>query len=220
MTPLRRNGGLLAAPEARALDALLPRLPGWVTPDMLSALGLGGAVLAALGFGMAGSGPGWCLLAVAGIGINWFGDSLDGRLARHRGEARPRRGYILDNGIDMLGYLALAIGFAASGLLWPALPFIAVALHFMLVNLAAARLAVTNVLDLSAGPVGTTELRVIFAGCAGMLALAPAAGPVLMGWTVLDLGCWTWVAAMAWGYVSGLVADLRDAAARDAGSRR
>ena len=223
MTPLRRNGGLLAAPEARALDALLPLLPRRITPDMLSVLGLLGAVIAALGFALAAQGPGWCLVAVLGLGINWFGDSLDGRLARHRGVARPRRGYILDNGLDMLGYLALAVGFAWSGLVWPTLPFIAVALHFMLVNLAAARLAVTNVLDLSAGPIGTTELRVIFVGVATLLAVTPpamAAAQVMAGWTTLDLGGWAWVVAMGWGYATALRADLREATARDGGVAR
>ncbi|NGM24070.1 hypothetical protein G3576_28955 [Roseomonas stagni] len=223
MTPLRRNGGLLAAPEARALDALLPILPRWVMPDMLSAIGLVGAVVAALGVALAAEGAAWCLVAVLGLALNWFGDSLDGRLARHRGMARPRRGYILDNGLDMLGYLAMAIGFAVSGLMWPALPFIAVALHFMLVNLAAARLAVTNVLDLSAGPVGTTELRVIFAGVVTLLAVAPpgmAAAPVMAGWTALDLGGWAWVVAMGWGYGAALRADLREATARDGGVAR
>jgi len=217
--PVRRNGGFLAAPEARALDALLPRIPAGVTPDALSALGLLGSALAGLGFALAPRHAAGPALAVLGLALNWLGDGLDGRLARHRGAARPCRGYVLDNGLDMAGYLAVAVGFAASGAMWPALPFVAVAGHFMLVNLAAARLAVTGVLDLSAGAVGTTELRAILAAAAALLALLPdgqLAAPALRGWTALDLACWGWIAAMAVGFLAALRADLRDAGARDA----
>ncbi|WP_426959649.1 CDP-alcohol phosphatidyltransferase family protein [Muricoccus radiodurans] len=221
MTPQRRNGGFLAAPESRALDALLPRLPGWVTPDGLTALGLAGAALAGLGFALAQRHPLFWALAVLGLALNWAGDSLDGRLARHRGANRPCRGYLLDNGLDMPGYLAVAAGFAQSGLLWPALPFLALALHFMLVNLATARLAVTGILDLSAGPVGTTELRAIFAAGSALLALLPPAhlaAPLLDAWTPLDLACWAWIASMIVAYATALRSDIRMGADRDLAS--
>lgn len=223
MTPDRRNTGWLAAPEARALDRLVRLLPPWATPDMLSGLGLGGGLLAGLGFALVLAHPGFWGVAILGLALNWAGDSLDGRLARHRGAARPCRGYLLDNGLDMIGYLAIAAGFAASGLVWPALPFIALALHFMLVNLAAARLAVTGVLDLSAGAIGTTELRAIFAGGAAVLAVVPGsdlAAPSIRlagaGWTVLDLACAAWVLGMAATSIATLRADIRMGAARDA----
>jgi phosphatidylglycerophosphate synthase len=227
MTPIRRNTGFLAAAEARALDRMVLRVPGWVTPDMLSALGLAGALAAGLGFALVLLHPGFWGLAILGIGLNWAGDSLDGRLARLRGTSRPCRGYLLDNGLDMIGFLAVAAGFAASGLLWPALPFLAVALHFMLVNLAAARLAVSGVLDLSAGAIGTTELRAIFAGGAACCAFVPAeslaashawvaVGEWVLRATPLEIGCGVWVVGMAVAVVTTLRADVRMGAERDA----
>jgi archaetidylinositol phosphate synthase len=218
MTHARRNTGLLAGPEARALDALLRRLPGWVTPDMLSTVGVIGAAATALGFAIALAMPGWWLLAILGLWLNWFGDGLDGRLARARGERRISRGYLLDNGLDMLSYFLVAAGFALSGLVWPALPFLALALHFALVNLAAARLAVTGVLDLAAGPVGTTELRAVFGLVALVLATLPPelrVAAVAAGWTALDFACWGWIAAMGVTYALTLRADLRATAEQD-----
>ena len=222
MTPVRRNRGFLAAAEARALDALVPLVPRRITPDMLSALGLAGAVLAGLGFALVLRHPAFWFVAILGLLLNWLGDSLDGRLARHRGAARPCRGYLLDNGLDMLGFLAVAAGFAASGLVAPALAFLALALHFILVNLAAARLAVTGVLDLSAGPVGTTELRAIFAAGAAVLAFFPAEGLASprqwlgVAGTPLDIACVAWVLAMAVTIVRTLRDDLRLGAEHDA----
>lgn len=218
MIPTRRNTGLLAGPEAQALDALMVRLPYWVTPDLLSALGVAGAVAAGLGFGLAGMVPGWWLLAILGLVLNWCGDGLDGRLARARGGKHPCRGYILDNGLDMVGYLAFAVGFACSGLVSPLLPFLALSFHFAIINLATARFAVTGVLDLAAGRIGTTELRAAFAFLALFLAAVPAEmreAPIAWGWTALDLACAGWIAAMAVTYGASLRADLRAAAQRD-----
>ena len=107
MTPIRRNRGLLAAPEQVALNWLVGRLPSWVTPDQLSALGVAGAALAAIGFAFALSSRLFLLLSLAGLAMNWFGDSLDGKLARERGIERKTVGFMLDNGLDMISYLII-----------------------------------------------------------------------------------------------------------------
>ena len=47
--------------------------------------------------------------------LNWFGDSMDGTLARVRGQQRPRYGFYVDHVVDVLGAVAMMVGMACSG---------------------------------------------------------------------------------------------------------
>lgn len=211
MRPVRRNRGLLAAPEAAALDYLTPRLPTWITPDRLSAIGILGAAMAGLGFALCLGHRGWLWLACVGLLVNWFGDSLDGRLARHRAMERPTSGFLLDNGLDTLSYFLFATGYAVSGLVWAPIPFILLALHYMLANLALARLAVTGVFDLSVGPIGTTEVRaglVLLAGVIALLSNEAIRAALLFGFTAFDLLCFGWMLLMVISFVQTLREDV------------
>ncbi len=112
--PHRIQTSLLSSPERRAIDALCPRMPLWVTPDRLTAIGSAGAALAALGY----VGAHWRLeflfVSSLGVAINWFGNSLDGSLARYRKIERPRYGFFLDHSVDALNGLVFAIGLGLS----------------------------------------------------------------------------------------------------------
>src|SRR5262245_32951103 len=88
----REMNGLTAPAERRLLVRLAAAMPPWVTPDHLTALGFAGMLGAGAAYAFAGQHP-LALLAVnLGLVVNWFGDSLDGTLARHRGRLRPRYG--------------------------------------------------------------------------------------------------------------------------------
>jgi archaetidylinositol phosphate synthase len=218
VTPRRVNSGLLAAPEARILDMLVVRIPGWLSPDRLTAIGLFGAALTCLGFALALASWVSLLLVLAGLALNWAGDSLDGRLARHRRIERRVRGFILDNGVDLVAYLLLAVGFALSGLVSLPVPFLLLALYMMLSNLALARLMMTGVHDLALGLVGTTELRVAFAILAVLLFAAPDAFRAivpLVGIIVLDGLSLLWALVMLVYFVLTLRLDLRRATRAD-----
>lgn len=212
MTPIRRNRGLLAAPEQAALKWLVERVPSWMTPDQLSALGVAGAALGAFGFACALSSRSFLLLSVVGLVMNWLGDSLDGKLARERGIERKVAGFMLDNGLDMISYFLLAIGFALSGLLQPVFPFLLLALYMMLSNLALARLVGRGVFDLSMGYIGTTELRVIFLVLALLLSVLSneiVTSSVIVGLACLDLLSAFWAIVMALGFVATLRSDIQ-----------
>lgn len=214
MKPVRRNKGLLARPEAAVLDWLTPRLPAWVTPDRLSAVGVAGSAMAGLGFAFAMDHRGWLLLACAGLLVNWFGDSLDGRLARYRRIERPASGFILDNGLDTLSYFLFATGYAHSGLVWAPIPFILLALYYMLANLALARFATTGIFDLSVGAIGTTEIRaglVILAGVIALMSNEAIRHPLLSGFAVFDLLCFAWMLLMIVSFLLTLREDVRGA---------
>ena len=106
---MREKKFLLAEPEARALDAIAKRLPRWIKPDHLTALG----VLAALGIAAAyvlSNGDELWLWAASGLlVVHWLGDSLDGTLARFRKSERPRYGYYLDHLVDAFATAAKAL---------------------------------------------------------------------------------------------------------------
>jgi len=75
--PARIQTSLLAPRERKLLDVLCQRLPDWVTPDLLTAIGVFGAVVAAAGYAASNLNPGVLFLAGVGLIVNWFGVSLD-----------------------------------------------------------------------------------------------------------------------------------------------
>lgn len=110
MMPRRELNFLLANPERRLLVAITRRLPGWVTSDQLTLAGAVGAVGTAVGYAASTSGTGWLWFANAMLVLLWFGDSLDGTLARTRKAERPRYGHYLDHLVDALATAIVGIG--------------------------------------------------------------------------------------------------------------
>lgn len=113
----RRQESLLAASEKKALIWIAKRLPPWINSDHLTILGALGMVLTGVSYTAARWNRYAVLLATIALFINWFGDSLDGTLARVRNHLRPRYGFYLDHVIDSLGTTILFAGLAASGLM-------------------------------------------------------------------------------------------------------
>src|SRR6202050_4356705 len=114
------NHPLTAAPEKRILHWMAERAPRWVTSDQLTVLGLAAQMSAGAGYALARFDRRALLLAVVCIALNWLGDSLDGTLARGRGEQRPRYGFYVDHMVDLFGAIALIGGLGCSGFVhWP-----------------------------------------------------------------------------------------------------
>src|SRR5262245_32222462 len=109
-TRLMRN--VLAGPERRVLVWIAGRLPAQVTSDHLTALALVSMVMAGASYAAAGWHRGALASAVFWLAVNWFGDSLDGTVARVRKQERPRYGFYVDHAIDCLGAVALLAGLA------------------------------------------------------------------------------------------------------------
>lgn len=112
--PVRIQQNLTARAERRLLDWLCARLPLWVTPDRLTTLGFAGALLVAGGFALSNFGRDWLWLALIGFVLNWFGDSLDGSIARFRKIERPDYGYFIDHSLDALANTLLVLGLGLS----------------------------------------------------------------------------------------------------------
>src|SRR4029077_15280045 len=163
MTHMREHRSLLARAEKQLLIAIARRLPPWISSDQLTLLGLVSMPAAGLAFAALQSSPWSAALFALALAANWFGDSLDGTLARVRQQPRPNYGYYVDHVIDLAGSAALMGGMAASGLLPPSIA-IAMLASYLLVS-AETFLAThaVGVFRLSFAGMGPTELRILLA---------------------------------------------------------
>jgi archaetidylinositol phosphate synthase len=105
---------LLAEPERRLLRAIAARLPPWMTSDGLTVLGMVGALGTGVAYALSTLSAPWLWAASALLVVNWFGDSLDGTLARVRRAERPRYGYYLDHVVDAFSTAAIGAGIGLS----------------------------------------------------------------------------------------------------------
>ncbi len=172
-THVRVNRSLLAVAERRVLVWLALRLPARIHSDHLTALSVVGTALASAAFALARVFP-LALVGVAvGLAVNWFGDSLDGTLARLRRQERPRYGFYVDHVLDVVGAAVLMGGMAVSGYMTP-LVALGVLVAYLLVS-AEVFLATAAGGDfrLSFVRIGPTELRLLISAGAPALLLWP-----------------------------------------------
>lgn len=153
---------LVTRAERVVLDWVCARLPRWVTPDKLTLL----AILAAVGIGLcyafSGSEPALLWVAIGLFAVHWFGDSLDGSIARHRSMERPNYGFFIDHSSDMLAGLLILGGLGLSPYVRIEVALLTLAGYY-LVSIHTFLLAkVTGEFHLSHGGMGPTEIRIAF----------------------------------------------------------
>lgn len=189
-THVRQHNSVLAAAEKRALLWLARRLPRWIHSDHLSALGLAAMAGAGAAFWLAGSDPvAGAALVVLCLLLNWFGDSLDGTVARVRGQERPRYGYYLDHVIDLAGTALLFAGLAASGYMSPVMAVLVAAAYFLVSAETYLATHARGVFTMAFLGVGPTELRILLAAGAVAVIATPVVSPFGLGPIKLwDLG--------------------------------
>jgi len=109
----REPNFLLARFERRFLPWGAGRLPRWVLPDDLTALGVLAAFGVCAAYQLSNQGRGWLWVASGLLVVQWIGDSLDGTLARVRQIQRPKYGYYLDHIVDAIATAAIGLGIVA-----------------------------------------------------------------------------------------------------------
>jgi archaetidylinositol phosphate synthase len=166
---VRINNGVLAAAEKRALIRIAHRLPRWVNSDHLTLLALLAMAGAGVSFWAASLWPPALYLVVACLALNWFGDSLDGTLARVRRHERPRYGFYVDHVLDVVGITLLVSGIALSGFMSPVVALSLLVAYLLVSAEVFLATAVNGQFRMSFLSVGPTELRIILA--AGTLLL-------------------------------------------------
>lgn len=157
----RVQQNLVARAERVVLNWICARLPEWVRPDMLTAVGMVGALMVLAGYAASHLDSGWLWLAVAGYVVNWFGDSTDGSLARFRKIERPRYGYFLDHSCDAIATALIVAGIGLSPYVHLDVALVALAGYLMMSIHAFLSVKVSGELRLSYMAAGPTELRLI-----------------------------------------------------------
>jgi archaetidylinositol phosphate synthase len=187
-TAKRINQSLTASIEKRALQWMAERAPKWLTSDQLTLLGLFAQIGAGVSYALSRYNSYGLLGAILCIILNWFGDSLDGTLARVRSQQRPRYGFYVDHMVDVFGAIALMCGLGLSGFMhWPT----AIAILIAFLILASESYLATYTLScfqLSQGVFGPTEIRIFL--ILGTLVLLHSPTATLFGHKMLlfDLG--------------------------------
>jgi len=156
----RVQENILARRERDFLNWLCLHMPRAVTPDRLTGVGAGGAALAFAGYVASRLHPAFFWLATLGIVTHWFGDSLDGSLARYRQIDRPRYGYFLDHSVDALCNLTIMTGAGLSAYIRLDVALFALLGYFMLCMYVFLYNHVSQRFQLSFLALGPTELRV------------------------------------------------------------
>ncbi len=156
----RTQTSLLAPAEQFALQTFSRMMPPWVNSDHLTLLGAVGMLLAASFYCLGSRNPFFIHLASAAIVLNWFGDSMDGTLARHRNRLRPRYGYYVDHILDSLGAALVVAGLTLGGFMSLRVATMFLAVYLLLnIHIYLATTA-TGEFKISFGWLGPTELRI------------------------------------------------------------
>jgi len=186
---VREHHSLLAAAEKRLLVAMACRLPPWITSDHLTLLAFASMGAAGLGYALAQLDTRWLWLPIGALAVNWFGDSLDGTVARVRRLERPRYGFYVDHVVDIVGITALLSGLACSGFMTPVIALAVLIAYLLVSGEVFLATSVHRVFRMSFAGFGPTELRILLV--AGTLALRNDPHVILAWWgpvRLFDLG--------------------------------
>jgi archaetidylinositol phosphate synthase len=160
---IRLQRSFLTPIERSCLDWLARKMPARVTSDHLTLLGFAAMFLGGVCYTAARWWPAALLLVNVMLAVNWFGDSLDGTLARARNKLRPRYGFYVDHIVDAFGILFLMCGLAASGYMSLTVALGMLAVYFLLsIDIYLATYTI-GTFKMSFYKFGPTELRILLA---------------------------------------------------------
>ena len=189
----RVNDILLGPLERPALKWLVEKMPKWVSPNLLTAVGLIAAVVIFLSYWLTNVSENFLWLASFGFIINWFGDSLDGSLARFRKIERPKFGYFIDHTVDAFTQLLVLLGIGLSPYVSMKFALFFLIGYFLLSIHTYITIYVKQVFKLSYGKFGPTEARVlaILANTVVYLFGIPSFSLPLLAITIYELAFFT-----------------------------
>lgn len=157
----RVNDILLGPLERPALQWLCVHMPAWMNPDILTVIGIFGSVVIFAGYVLTNIDGAFLWLAILGFVINWYGDSLDGSLARYRKIERPKYGFFVDHTVDAFSQLLIFAGLGLSPYVSFEIASLALIGYLMVSIFVYVDTYVTGVFKISYGKFGPTEMRAI-----------------------------------------------------------
>lgn len=160
-TSVRIQTSILNGVEKKALAFLADRQPRWMTSNILTGIGTFGAIVISLGYILSQININYLWLSSLGFVINWYGDSLDGTLARVRNKQRPIFGYYIDHTVDIINELLIFLGLGLSGLICFDLSLFILIVYMMLTLNVSINAHLKKEFKLTYAKLGPTEFRVL-----------------------------------------------------------
>jgi len=151
--------------EKEVLHFLASRMPEWVTSDLMTIIGVIGSLIIFISYSLTNFSPHYLWLASFGFVMNWFGDSLDGTLARYRKAERPNYGFFIDHSIDTISEVLVFLGLAISPYVRFEVAVLALIGYLMLSIYVYLLTYVIRVFRISFVKLGPTEVRIIAILC-------------------------------------------------------
>ena len=170
---VRIQTSVLNALEKKVLVWLAERQPKWMTSDILTYIGTFGAAVIAAGYILSAWNINFLWLSSLGFVINWYGDSLDGTLARVRKMQRPIYGYYLDHTIDTINEVMIFVGIGLSGLMHLEIALFALVMYFLMTINVSINAHLKKEFKLTYASMGPTEFRIIMIIINTLFALIP-----------------------------------------------
>jgi archaetidylinositol phosphate synthase len=170
---VRVHTSILAAAEKRLLIRIAERLPAGVNSDHLTALAAFAMFGVGCAFWLGGTWRNGVLLAIPMLALNWFGDSLDGTVARVRRQERPRYGYYVDHVLDAVGFVWLMGGLVLGGFMSAPAALVFLAAYYLLVIEVSLAVHALGRFTIAFWRIGPTELRIVLAAATLALVHAP-----------------------------------------------
>lgn len=183
----RVNDILLGPLERPALQWLAAHMPPWMNSDILTGIGILGAVIISLSYWLTNYNRYFIWLATLGFVINWFGDSLDGTLARYRKMERPKYGFFVDHTVDAFNEVVIFLGLGLSPYFRYELATLALIGYLLVSIMVYIRTCVVGKFVLSYGRLGPTEIRVIAILANTFIFFAGVPLISIAGWTINPL---------------------------------
>ena len=217
---VRIQTSILNGVEKNVLVWLAHRQPGWMTSDILTVIGTLGAIVIAAGFVLAGKVDiHYLWLSSLGFVINWYGDSLDGTLARVRNRQRPMYGYYLDHTVDAINEVIMFVGAGLSGMVHFPLAMSILVVYLMLTINVSVNAHLKKEFCLTYAKMGPTEFRIImilintvliYAGPVREFSTTVALGGKFVVMSALDLAASVILLVLILIYVVTVIKDARD----------
>lgn len=158
---VRIQTSVLNALEKKVLVWLAQRQPKWMTSDILTYIGTFGAMVIAAGYILSSWDIRFLWLSSFGFLINWYGDSLDGTLARVRNTQRPVYGYYIDHTIDAINEVMIFVGVGISGLMNLEIALLALVMYLLMTINVSINAHLKKEFKLTYASMGPTEFRII-----------------------------------------------------------
>ena len=208
---IREHRSLLAGAEKRTLVWIAKRLPRWVSSDQLTLLGLLSMFFAGCCYWASRWHKETLPLVVVALALNWFGDSLDGTLARVRNHQRPRYGFYVDHVIDILGMLFLLGGLALSGFMSSLITLGLLVAYLMVTAEVFLTTCVKGIFRLASLGFGPTELRIVLSVGTLYLLRSPVVRVAGMGpFKLFDVGGVVAIAGLGFAFLMSAARNTRD----------